>query len=241
MKNIIFNNIKFSSVSEKNFSYLINQKGLFVFPAGPALSKLDVQKKYHEALIKADYVFLDSGFFVLLLRLLKNIKVTKYSGYKFLFSFFEYLKKNKKKKIFNIDPDKVSSRLNELYFKKIGINKTYSYLAPKYNSQMIQDDNLINKLNKIKPDFILTNIGGGVQEILGFYLKKKLNFKTSIICTGAAIAFFTGKQAPINHLIDKLYIGWLFRIIYNPIIFLPRYLSAFKLALDVLKSKIRLK
>ena len=34
---------------------------------------LDKDSVYHKSLVNADYVFFDSGFFVLLLRLLKNI------------------------------------------------------------------------------------------------------------------------------------------------------------------------
>ena len=85
----------------------------------------------------------------------------------------------------------------------------------------------------------MMNIGGGKQEILGFYLKKNLKFKTPIYCTGGAIAFFTGNQAPINRLIDKLYLGWFFRILFNPNIYLLRYLGSFKLFFIVLFSKIK--
>ena len=62
----------------------------------------------------------------------------------------------------------------------------------------------------------MINIGGEVQEILALYIKKKINFKISIFCTGAAIAFLTKRQAPINSIIDKLYMGWLVRLIFNP-------------------------
>lgn len=48
-----------------------------------------------------------------------------------------------------------------------------------------------------------------------------------ILCTGAAIAFFTGGQARIPVWADRLYLGWLFRIIEKPGVFLPRYLRAF--------------
>ena len=71
-------------------------------------------------------------------------------------------------------------------------------------------------------------MGGGVQEILGYYLKKNLNYKPSIICTGAAISYLTKKQAPITDFLDEIYLGWLVRCLFNPIKFVPRYLSAFK-------------
>mgnify|MGYP003325519486 CR=1 FL=1 len=67
-------------------------------------------------------------------------------------------------------------------------------------------------------------LGGGTQEVLGSYLIKNLSFKTTILCTGGAISFFTGEQAPINNLIDRFYLGWLIRLIFNPIIFYKRYL-----------------
>ena len=62
----------------------------------------------------------------------------------------------------------------------------------------------------------------GIQEVLGLYLKKKLKFKVTILCTGGAISFFTGDQAPINIFIDKYYLGWLVRLFFNPFIFFKR-------------------
>ena len=64
---------------------------------------------------------------------------------------------------------------------------------------------------------------------MGVYLKRHLNVNCKIICTGAAISFFTKDQAPINDLIDKFYLGWLVRIIFNPLQFYKRYLYALKL------------
>ena len=81
---VIFRRIKFDNIYPKNFNKYIVKKGLFVFPAGPALATIDQSKKYHESLIKADIVFFDSGFFVLLLKFLKNLSVIKFSGYRFL-------------------------------------------------------------------------------------------------------------------------------------------------------------
>lgn len=240
MEVLIFNKIRFKNFKENQLKNLFNCKGLFVFPAAPALSNIYSEKKYHEALIKADFVFFDSGYFVLLLKLFKRINVEKLSGYKFLTFFFNFLKKNNNKIIFNIDSDLDTSSLNYLFLKKLGVKKIHSHLAPKYNVNNLKDLKLINKLNNIKPDYILTNIGGGAQEILGLYLKKKINFKTTIFCTGAAISFFTKKQAPISTFIDRFYLGWFYRILFNPKIFLPRYLSAFKLFFIVVKTKVKL-
>ena len=85
----------------------------------------------------------------------------------------------------------------------------------------------------------MTNIGGGRQEILGLYLKKNLKIKTTILCTGAAISFFTKDQAPINSLVDKFYLGWLVRLLFNPLVFSKRYLYSLRLIPMVIFSKIK--
>ena len=102
------------------------------------------------------------------------------------------------------------------------------------------DKKLLYLIKKKKPDYILTNIGGGVQEVLGLYLKKNLKIKSTILCTGAAISFFTGDQAPINSFIDRYYLGWLLRLIFNPLIFFKRYIFGLKLIPMVIFSRIKI-
>ena len=237
---IIFKKIKFINIDTKNFDKCISKKGLFVFPAGPALASIQKSNQYYKSIKKADLVFFDSGFFVLLLKIFKNINVKKFSGYKFLGLFFDYLKINKKKSIFSIDPSHKYSRSNKSYLKNLGLKKIYNYIAPKYNCSELSDKKLLNLINKVKPNFILINIGGGTQEVLGLYLKEKLAFKPTIICTGAAISFFTKDQAPINNFIDRYYLGWLLRLIFNPLIFFKRYIFGLKLIPMVIFSRIKI-
>ena len=237
---IIFKKIKFINIDTKNFDKCIAKKGLFVFPAGPALASIQKSNQYYKSIKKADLVFFDSGFFVLLLKIFKNINVKKFSGYKFLGLFFDYLKINKKKSIFSIDPSHKYSKSNKSYLKNLGLKKIYNYIAPKYNCSELSDKKLLNLINKVKPNFILINIGGGTQEVLGLYLKEKLAFKPTIICTGAAISFFTKDQAPINNFIDRYYLGWLLRLIFNPLIFFKRYIFGLKLIPMVIFSRIKI-
>ena len=237
---IIFKQIKFININNQEFKSIIIKKGLFVFPAGPALATIEKSTEYHKSLKKADFVFFDSGFFVLLLRVFKNINVQKFSGFKFLGMFFAYLKNNKKKKIFCIDPNINFSKSNYKYIKNLGINNLYNYRAPRYNLKRLSDLNLLKNIKKFKPDYIIVNIGGGVQEVLGLYIKKNLKFKTSILCTGAAISFFTKDQAPINNFIDKYYLGWLIRLIFNPIIFFKKYIIGLRLIPMVIFDKIKI-
>ena len=177
-----------------------------------------------------------------MLKIFKNINVERFSGYKFLKYFFIYLKKNNKSSIFLIDPSKKVSESNKKYILNLGIKKKNfnNYIAPIYNSSKINDRILIKYLRRKKPNIILINIGGGVQEVLGLYLKKKLGYNCKILCTGAAISFFTGQQAPINDFIDKFYLGWLIRIIYNPKIFYKRYFYSLKLLKLVIFNSVKI-
>ncbi len=239
IKKVLFKNIVFTNLKKKDFSKIINKKGYFVFPAAPALASIENSKNYYKSLVDADYVFFDSGFFVILLRFFKNIYVDKFSGYKFLNHFFLYLRKNKNKSILLIDPNYNYSKSNKNLLSNIGVKNVCNYVAPKYSKKKILDNKLLTKINKFKPNYIIINLGGGTQEILAFYLKKKLKNKYTIFCTGGAISFFTGDQAPINYMIDKLYLGWLYRIIFNPVVFFKRYISAIKLISIVKKNKIK--
>ena len=143
----------------------------------------------------------------------------------------------------SVDPNSELSINNKLFFTNLGIprNKLFNYISPTYNASKIKDKKLLEIANNLKPDFIILNLGGGVQEILGFYLKKNLKKKTKIICTGAAISFFTKDQAPINQIFDKFFLGWFIRILFKPSVFLPRYLKSFKLFQIVLNEKIIIK
>jgi N-acetylglucosaminyldiphosphoundecaprenol N-acetyl-beta-D-mannosaminyltransferase len=235
---VVFKKIKFNNIDPNKFKKYITKNGLFVFPAGPALATINNSNQYYKSIQRADFVFFDSGFFVLLLKIFKNIKVHKFSGYKFLNLFFVYLKKNKKKKLFCIDPNIKFSNSNNLYIKNLGVKNVYNYIAPQYSPNKLIDKKLLKLINKTKPEIIMINIGGGIQEILGLYLKKKLNIKPTILCTGAAISFFTGDQAPINSFVDKYYLGWLIRLIYNPTLFFKRYFLGLKLIPMVIFNKI---
>ncbi len=237
---IKYKNITFNNLSEKDFLKLMDSKGLFTFPAAPPLATLKLNSEYHESLINSDYVFFDSGYFVLLLRYLKGIKVRKFSGYKFLKLLFNFLKLNQESKIFLVDPSIKTSENNFKYIKSLGCKNIKRYVAPIYDIISIKDGTLLNEIREYQPDFIIINLGGGVQEVLGNFLKLNVNFKSKIICTGGAISYFTKDQAPINDTIDKLYLGWFFRLLFNPLVFIPRLSKSLSLFFKVLKDKVEI-
>lgn len=211
---ITFNKIKFYNWSFLKLFKRLNKGGYLVAPAASALTNLYKNEKYHNALIKSDIAILDSGFFCILLRIFKNINSKKFSGYLFLKKFLNInFKKNTK--FLLIDPSSEDSKENLTFLKSKKNINIKSYIAPFYKKK-IQDKKLIKLIKKFRPKYIIINLGGEVQEILALYIKNKINFKVSTICTGAAIAFLTKRQAPINDWIDKYYLGWVLRLIYNP-------------------------
>jgi len=228
IKKFKFFKIKFMDGDFKDIKFLLDKGGLLVLPAAPALANIYSDKSYHKALKHADIALFDSGFFCLLLRIFKGIKIKKYSGLKFLTQFLKSLK-NRSDKILMINPSYNEQLLNKKYLKLKKINNSNHYVAPFYNKNIINDLKLLKMIKKDKPRYIVINLGGGVQELLGSYLKYNLDYKPSIVCSGAAIAFLTGQQAKIPSIFDKLYLGWLIRIMFNPFIFIPRYIKAFKL------------
>ena len=228
IKKFKFFKIKFMDGDFKDIKFLLDKGGLLVLPAAPALANIYSDKSYHKALKHADIALFDSGFFCLLLRIFKGIKIKKYSGLKFLTQFLKSLK-NRSDKILMINPSYNEQLLNKKYLKLKKINNSNHYVAPFYNKNIINDLKLLKMIKKDKPRYIVINLGGGVQELLGSYLKYNLDYKPSIVCSGAAIAFLTGQQAKIPSIFDKLYLGWLIRIMFNPFIFFPRYIKAFKL------------
>ena len=210
------------------------EKGEFmVAPSGPGLSTIDKDTKYWDALKGADFAIPDSGFMIILARIFYGYKIKKLSGPKFFRKFINEKILHEKGMLFSVGPNDYESKKNREYLnaKRIPITSEYQYVAPIYDKNEITDSKLIRNLEslEVRPKFLLLNLGGGVQERLGYYIKNNLSYKLGIICTGAAIAFETGSQAKLPKWVDELYLGWLARIIQDPKEFLMRFLKTFRL------------
>ena len=215
--------------------------GLMVVPAAPALATMSEDQEYANAVQEANISIFDSGFLCLALFFLKGIRVRKLSGLEFLREFLHVFSNAQEGQVFLIDPTVKDANLNKALFEKynipVGANQ---YVAPFYKKHEIFDPVLLEIINKTRPKYIVINLGGGVQEVLGAYLKNSVdeNYRPAIICTGAAVAFLTGGQANIPKVVDYFYLGWLARCISNPRRFVPRYLSGFKLIGMVVSEKV---
>ncbi len=220
-----FKEINFFSGNFLEIKKQFDKGGVLVAPAASALADINKNKIYYKALKNADIAILDSGFFCILIRVFKKYKVIKLSGFLFLRRFLFNFKKNKK--LFLINPSVKENKTNSKFLRNLGIRNFKCYISPMYKK--IEDKNLLKKINEFKPHYIMINLGGGIQEILGIYIKNNIKFKPSIMCTGAAIAFLTGEQAPINKYVDRAYLGWLVRFLWNPKKYYKRTLKSFSL------------
>ncbi|MBL7865516.1 MAG: WecB/TagA/CpsF family glycosyltransferase [Cyclobacteriaceae bacterium] len=210
--------------------------GLLVVPAAPALITIDSDRMYFEALLKSDVAIPDSGYMVMIWNLLKRPSLKRISGWKFLTTFLADQEVIKTDSILMVDPNAEEAAANAQYLRSLGytMDGRHSYIAPWYKGK-VEDKALLSMVENQQPRYIIINLGGGVQEKLGLFLKNNLSYAPSIICTGAAIAFLTGRQANMPGWADKLFLGWLVRCIDNPKVFVPRYLKAFRLITLILQ------
>ena len=203
--------------------------GLLVVPAAPALVKISEDEGYRRAVTSADMAIADSGAMVLIWRIFTGRRVERISGLKFLKQLIVRLASSPDERVLWIVPTERAHEKTIAWLRHVNLTGTADfYVAPRYGPE-VRDDALVAKIDNGAPAHIVVGIGGGVQEKLGLFLKENLRARPAIHCIGAALAFLTGDQPPIPMWADTFYLGWLLRLLRQPRIFGPRYLSAFKL------------
>lgn len=217
--------------------------GLVVAPSGPGLAvDLVVSPSYRRAVTTADLAITDSGWMILLWRARTGQRLPRHSGLKLIRALLEVPELKAPGAVFWVMPSAAEDARNRGWLNENGFNVTDAdvYLAPFYGKGDIEDPALVSKIEARKPKLVMLCIGGGVQERVGLMLRDKLSIRPGIACLGAAIAFLTGGQAPIPVWADKLFLGWLMRILHSPRKFWRRYYEALRLAPLVLRYKDRL-
>ena len=210
--------------------YLTRVGGYVVVPSAPGLIKLTDDDAYRIALTEADMAIADSGFMALLWRLMESSPVTRISGLSYLRELLRDPGLRQPSATFWIMPSPIAEERTKAWLKGQGFDlwDNDTYVAPLYG-KVVEDPALLRLLDERRPKQIIVGIGGGPQEKLGYYLKMNLAYRPAIHCIGAAIGFLTGDQVRIPTWADKLYLGWLFRSIADPKVFVPRFWSARKL------------
>ncbi len=213
---------------------LCRSGGYVVAPAAPALVKVQHDLQYRRALLEADLAIADSGFMVLLFRILHGLKVTRISGLIYLKALLHGPHLRESGGAFWVLPSKIANRKASQWLsgQNFQIWAANFYVAPRYGTE-VADARLIALLDAQRPAHVVVAIGGGTQEKLGLFLRENLSYRPAIHCIGAALGFLTGDQRPIPMWADRFYLGWLLRLLRQPRVFGPRYLSVLKLPLMI--------
>jgi UDP-N-acetyl-D-mannosaminuronic acid transferase (WecB/TagA/CpsF family) len=240
----------FDGAAPDAVDYITRVGGYTVVPAAPALVKIENDPAYRRALVEADLAIADSGFMVLLWRVLRGRTIARISGLKYLRILLADTRLRERGSIFLVLPQQSSLEKALVWLREEGfeIASDDCYIAPMYFScshgsvsreerervsqrrgYSIADDALVAILQSRKPKHIIVGIGGGTQEKLGLYLREHLSYRPAIHCIGAALAFLTGDQKPIPMWADRLYLGWFLRLARAPHHYARRFAPALRL------------
>jgi N-acetylglucosaminyldiphosphoundecaprenol N-acetyl-beta-D-mannosaminyltransferase len=216
--------------------------GLLVVPAAPALKDLETKASYREALLNADMAIADSAYMVMVWNWLEHDSIRRLSGLEYLRELLKQPDVRQSGNVLWIMASPLSAERNLAWLAEQGISvpEEYVYLAPLYSEQEIYDTELLDRIERTRPQHILLTLGGGTQERVGLYLKRNLSYLPSIHCIGAAIAFLSGDQVRIPIWADRNYLGWLYRSISEPRRYMPRYWNARKLLYLLIRYRERL-
>ena len=209
---------------------MFHDRGFLVAPSGTCFARLREDETYRRAVLGADLAIADSGLMVVLWRLLRRQNVHRISGFKYLRHLLRNLKGAGNREVFWVLATE-PARQNLLDWSRrevFSIKRESCYVAPRYGSE-VEDPNLLSLIDQQRPAHVIVAIGSGAQEKLGYYLRESLSYRPAIHCTGAALGFITGDQRAIPDWADRLYLGWLWRLVAQPTIFIPRLSRALEL------------
>lgn len=211
--------------------------GLVVVPSAPVLVRAADDPALAAALRAAAVALPDSGFMVLLWRLRGGRKLRRISGLEYLKLLLAQPAARAPGALFWVMPNERALARNRAWLESVGVPVADAdcYLAPRYGDGPLADEALAAALRRRRPRHVILGIGGGVQERLGLYLQRALDWRPGIHCIGAAIGFLSGDQVRIPMWADAIYLGWLVRCVAAPRRYVPRYLAAARLAILMLR------
>jgi exopolysaccharide biosynthesis WecB/TagA/CpsF family protein len=197
--------------------------GLVVAPSGTCFDRFLRDEEYRRAIVTADVVLPDSGFMVLLWRLLKRRNLNRVSGLAYLKQLIAQPRLREAGDALWVLPNELSRARWQKWARASGIppDDVAAYVAPMYSSD-VRDDDLLRIVQEQRPRDIIVGIGAGAQEKLGYFLRENAGYRAAIHCIGGALGFITGAQVAIPDWADRLYLGWFLRLVSQPRVFLPR-------------------
>ena len=146
--------------------------GLLVVPSAPTLKDVASNDLYREALVNADLAIADSAFMVLIWNVLQGDSIPRLSGLKYLRELLQYPDVRTPGNTVWVMAGSASAKKNLkwLHSEGISVPEDCVYEAPMYNGK-IEDPDLIEKLQGLRPRHVVITVGGGTQERLGSICK----------------------------------------------------------------------
>ena len=220
----------FNGDVDEAIAFMSSRGGFLVAPSGTCFARLREDKMYRRAIVSAEMAIADSGLMVVLWRLLRQENVQRISGLKYLRHLLVSVKRGSNEDVFWVLPsERAQQKLLEWSQREVfPINSDCCYVAPLYGPE-VDDRNLVALIEQNRPAHIIIAIGSSAQEKLGYYLRESLSYRPATHCIGAALGFITGEQAQIPDWADRLYLGWLFRLLAQPAAFVPRLMRGLEL------------
>ena len=208
----------------------LDRPGLVVAPSGTCFTRLKEDARYRRAITEADLVLPDSGFMVLLWRLLRARRIARISGLAYLKEILARPELRQRMATFWILPNEEARKKTEAWLAahEFAAARDDLFVAPIYGP-LVEDRVLLALIESRRPRHIIVALSGGVQEKLGFFLRENAGYRPAIHCIGGALGFITGYQTAIPDWADRLYLGWMLRLLSNPRRFLPRAMNALAL------------
>jgi len=208
---------------------MFERGGFLVAPSGTCFARLREDNTYRRAVLAADLAIADSGLMVVVWRLSQRKNIQRISGLKYLKHLLGKLNGEGTKVFWVLPNERARQKLFDWSRREsFLINTENCYIAPRYGPD-VEDRNLLALIEQNRPAHVIVAIGSGAQEKLGYYLRENLSYRPAIHCIGAALGFVTGDQAAIPDWVDRLYLGWLWRLVAQPSIFIPRLSRALEL------------
>jgi N-acetylglucosaminyldiphosphoundecaprenol N-acetyl-beta-D-mannosaminyltransferase len=220
----------FNGDVDEAVAFMHRHGGYLVAPSGTCFTRLREDEPYRRAMLSADLAIADSGLMVVLWRLLRRENVHRISGFNYLKHLLGRLKDECNPKVLWVLPNERARQELFEWSRREGfsVDTKNCYVAPWYG-QEVQDGDLLSLVEQHRPAHVVIAIGSGPQEKLGHYLCENLSYRPAIHCIGAALGFITGDQRAIPDWVDRFYLGWFFRLLAQPRVFIPRLSHAFEL------------
>ena len=205
--------------------------------AAPALIKLNYDEEYRRSLLDADLTLADSGLLVFLWKLVTGRTLKKVSGLAYLKALLG--REEVRRSMFWVLPSQTAREKTLEWLGRRGFPTSLEdcYVAAVSKAE---DYALLQQIEQRKPQNIIVAIPGGSQEKMGLYLRSYLLYRPRIHCIGAALGFLTGEERPIPDWADRYALGWLWRIVSQPQMLLPRLGIACRVGVMVLKYRSQL-